>query len=139
MECILAHRHINVVLRWRNVASTCWSYHGPMSKLTLGQRSLSTLGQRKLSCYLERYTSRFTSVLPIPSVHGLFHRSMACFMCVWPVSNVQRCTTRSTVHAQFLNTSSTCHVALVVGAVSFPRNLHCFDVTSSHNFRRNFQ
>ena len=34
------------------------------------------------------------------------------------------------MHAQFLNTSSTYYVTLVVGAVSFPRNLHYFDVTS---------
>ena len=75
---------------------------------------------------------------------------MTCFIGLWPVSYmcmarfkcaraVHRCTTRSKVHAQVLNTSSACHVTLVVGAVSFPRNLHYFDVTSSHNFRRNFQ
>ena len=54
--------YVQHVLRWRNVAPTCWPYDGPTSKLTLGQRSLSTLGQRSgqpkysvgptLSCYL---------------------------------------------------------------------------------------
>ena len=75
-------------------------------------------------------------VIPVSCVYGPFHVCMARFKCA---RAVQRCTIRSKVHAQFLNTSSTCYVTLVVSAVTFPRNLHYFDVTSSHNFRRNFQ
>ena len=66
MEYMLAQLvstlYVQHVLYWRNVAPTYWPYDGPMSQLTLGQRSLSTLcqwsGQPKysvgptLSCYL---------------------------------------------------------------------------------------
>ena len=113
---------------------------------------------RKHSCNRKTVEFIFSNQLSVHilKVHIPFHISMTLSICAWLVSWVcglfhvcmahfkcaraaHRCTTRSKVNAQFLNMSSTCHVMLVVSAVSFPRNLHYFDVTSSHNFRRNFQ
>ena len=66
---VVSMLYVQHVLRWHNVAPTCWPYDGPTSKLTLGQRSLSTFGQRSgqskysvgptVSCYL-RYIVAIT-------------------------------------------------------------------------------
>ena len=73
---------------------------------------------------------------PVSWAYGLFHWSMAHFMCAWPVSKVQELFKGAyTVSLHFINMS----LVLVVSAVSFPQNLHYFDVTRSHNCHRNYQ